>query len=108
MNHILRSIAHKGTTPIGSGCSKPCVSSWAGLRASGPRLVIVEDLHWADASSLDLLRYVAQALAAERLLVVGTFRTAGLNRLHPFQSNLGELVRLAHVMRLELASTHRG
>ena len=84
------------------------MSSWRRTASERPTLVIVEDLHWADASSLDLLRYVAQALAAERLLVVGTFRTDGLNRLHPFQSNLGELVRLAQCDASRTGTTHRG
>ncbi len=67
-----------------------------------PLLVLVEDLHWADASSLDLLRFIAGELGEERLLILGTFRTDELHRRHPLLPALGELVRLPHVMRLDL------
>jgi DNA-binding CsgD family transcriptional regulator/tetratricopeptide (TPR) repeat protein len=67
-----------------------------------PLLVVVEDLHWADASSLDLLRFIAGELTAERLQILGTFRTDELHRRHPLLPMLGELVRLPHVMRLDL------
>jgi DNA-binding CsgD family transcriptional regulator/tetratricopeptide (TPR) repeat protein len=67
-----------------------------------PMLVVVEDLHWADASSLDLLRFIAQELTAERLQILGTLRTDELHRRHPLLPVLGELVRLPHVMRLDL------
>ncbi len=67
-----------------------------------PLLVVIEDLHWADASSLDLLKFIAGGLSDERLLVLGTFRTDELHRRHPLVPLLGELVRLPHVMRLDL------
>ena len=67
-----------------------------------PLLVLIEDLHWADASSLDLLRFIAAELGDERLLILGTFRTDELHRGHPLLPALGELVRLPHVMRLDL------
>jgi DNA-binding CsgD family transcriptional regulator/tetratricopeptide (TPR) repeat protein len=65
-------------------------------------VVVIEDLHWADASSLDLLKFIAGRLSDERLLVLGTFRTDELHRRHPLVPLLGEFVRLPHVMRLDL------
>ncbi|MDF8266130.1 helix-turn-helix transcriptional regulator [Luteipulveratus flavus] len=44
------------------------------LGASAPVLHLVEDLHWADRSTLDLLRYLAVNMSTERVLVVGTYR----------------------------------
>ena len=67
-----------------------------------PLLIVIEDLHWADASSLDLLRFLAGDLESQRLLILGTFRTDDLHRHHPLLPVLGELVRLPHVMRLDL------
>jgi DNA-binding CsgD family transcriptional regulator/tetratricopeptide (TPR) repeat protein len=67
-----------------------------------PVLAVVEDLHWADASSLDLLRFIAERLVAQRLLIVATFRTDELHRRHPLPPLLGELVRLPHVVRVDL------
>jgi DNA-binding CsgD family transcriptional regulator/tetratricopeptide (TPR) repeat protein len=67
-----------------------------------PLLVVVEDLHWADASSLDLLRFIAGDLASQRLLILGTFRTDDLHHRHPLLPLIAELVRLPHVIRLDL------
>lgn len=68
-----------------------------------PVLLVLEDLHWADASTRDLLRFVLSRLREERLLVVGTFRTDDLHRRHPLRPLLAELVRLPGVERLDLA-----
>ncbi len=80
----------------------PYSSSSAQTSKDHPLLVVVEDIHWADASSLDLLRFIAGELTAERLQILGTFRTDELHRRHPLLPILGELVRLPHVMRLDL------
>ncbi|MGH2837347.1 MAG: ATP-binding protein, partial [Thermoleophilaceae bacterium] len=67
-----------------------------------PLLILVEDLHWADASSLDLLRFIAAQLTGEPLLIVATFRNDELRESQGLQAALGELVRLPHVLRLDL------
>ncbi|MGZ4612994.1 MAG: helix-turn-helix transcriptional regulator [Kineosporiaceae bacterium] len=68
-----------------------------------PMLLVLEDLHWADASSRDLLRFVLSRLSDERLLVVGTYRTDDLHRQHPLRPLLAELVRLPRVERVDVA-----
>ena len=67
-------------------------------------LLVIEDLHWADASSLDLLRFVAGGMSTERLLMLATFRSDELRGRHPLSAALGELVRLPHVARLDLSA----
>ncbi|HYJ75902.1 MAG TPA: AAA family ATPase, partial [Kineosporiaceae bacterium] len=67
-----------------------------------PMLLVLEDLHWADASTRDLLRFVLSRLSDERLLVVGTYRSDDLHRRHPLRPLLAELVRLPRVERLEV------
>ena len=69
----------------------------------GPVLLVIEDLHWADASSRDLLRFVASRLRRERVLVVATYRSDDLHRGHPLRPLLGELPRLPVVERIDLA-----
>ena len=69
----------------------------------GPVLLVIEDLHWADASSRDLLRFVASRLRHERVLVVATYRSDDLHRGHPLRPLLGELPRLPVVERIDLA-----
>jgi DNA-binding CsgD family transcriptional regulator len=72
------------------------------LAAAEPLVWVVEDLHWADRSTRDLLAFLAATLRSERVLVVATFRSDELHRLHPLRRLLGELVRNRRVRRLEL------
>jgi ATP/maltotriose-dependent transcriptional regulator MalT len=57
----------------------------------GPSLVLIEDLHWADEATLDLLRYVGRRIARTRSLVVGSFRSDELGPAHPLRLLLGDL-----------------
>lgn len=68
-----------------------------------PLLLVIEDLHWADASSLDLLRFITTGFGTESLLMLATFRSDALPADHPLPQTLGELVRLSHVARFDLA-----
>jgi len=69
----------------------------------GPLLLVLEDLHWADTSTRDLLRFLLARLSDDRLLVVGTYRSDDLHRRHPLRPLLAELVRLPRVERVEVA-----
>ena len=72
------------------------------LAATAPLLWIIEDLHWADQSTRDLLAYLATYLRSGPVLLVGSFRSDELHRLHPLRRLLGELTRNRRVARLEL------
>jgi DNA-binding CsgD family transcriptional regulator/tetratricopeptide (TPR) repeat protein len=78
------------------------------LAARAPLLWVMEDLHWADRSTRDLLVFLAAALRSGRVLLVGTFRSDELHRLHPLRPLLGELARNRRVQRLELPRFTRG
>jgi len=67
-----------------------------------PVVVVVEDLHWADRSSRDLLSFLLARLSRQRLLLVGTLRSDDLHRRHPLRPLLAELVRLPAVERLHV------
>jgi class 3 adenylate cyclase/tetratricopeptide (TPR) repeat protein len=58
-----------------------------------PLLVMVEDLHWADRGTVALLRHLARFAARQRLLIVGTFRDAEVDRSHPLSDALGAFPR---------------
>jgi DNA-binding CsgD family transcriptional regulator len=73
------------------------------LAARTPLLWVIEDLHWADRSTRDLLAFLVASLGSGRVLLVGTFRSDELHRLHPLRGLLGELARNRRVQRLELA-----
>ncbi|MBW4720021.1 helix-turn-helix transcriptional regulator [Saccharothrix obliqua] len=72
------------------------------LAEQRPVLLVLEDLHWADASTRHLLSFLFSRLRSQRLLVVGTYRSDDLHRGHPLRSLLNELVRLPAVQRLDL------
>ncbi len=73
------------------------------LRASArPHLLLVEDLHWADDATLDLLRYLGRRLGDVRALVVCTYRDDELAPTHPVRRLLGDLAGTPHVHRLEV------
>lgn len=68
-----------------------------------PVVLALEDLHWADGSTLDLVGYLARTMVDAHVTVVGTYRTDELHRRHSLQPLLGELARLDGVERIELA-----
>ncbi len=73
------------------------------LATSAPLLLVMEDLHWADRSTRDLVAFLAASMRAGRVLLVCTFRSDELHRLHPLRGLLAELARNRRVERLELA-----
>ncbi len=58
-----------------------------------PWLLIIEDLHWADASSLHLLTYLARYCPTIGLLIVATYRDTDLGINHPLLDTLRSLSR---------------
>jgi DNA-binding CsgD family transcriptional regulator/tetratricopeptide (TPR) repeat protein len=74
----------------------------ASVAVTRPALVILEDLHWADPASLDLLRHVARSLLPLRVLLVATYRVDELTRRHPFYLQIPALVHDAGGVRLDL------
>ncbi|MFP5019758.1 helix-turn-helix transcriptional regulator [Pseudonocardia phyllosphaerae] len=72
------------------------------VAATAPLLVVLEDLHWSDRSTRELVAYLLSRLGSQRLLVLATYRTDDLHRRHPLRSALAELVRLPAVRRAEL------
>jgi tetratricopeptide (TPR) repeat protein len=74
----------------------------ASLAAAAPVLVVLDDLHWADASSLLLLRHVARSSRAGPLVVVGTYRDTELDRVHALSDALADLRRDQRAERVVL------
>ncbi|MFW5418811.1 AAA family ATPase [Nocardiopsis sp. CNT-189] len=72
------------------------------LAADRTLVLVLEDLHWADRSTRELLSYLLRALAHGRLLLIATFRSDDLHRRHPLRPALAEYERLRTVTRLDL------
>jgi DNA-binding CsgD family transcriptional regulator/tetratricopeptide (TPR) repeat protein len=73
------------------------------LGSERPAVLVVEDLHWADRSTRDLLAFLVRNLRHGRLLLVMTYRSDELHRRHPLRPFLAELDRGRRAERLELA-----
>jgi DNA-binding CsgD family transcriptional regulator len=61
--------------------------------ADRPLVLLLDDLHWADLSSLLLLQFLVRELAEMRLLIVAAYRDVELDRQHPLAAVLAELRR---------------
>ncbi|MDR3454251.1 MAG: AAA family ATPase [Rhodoferax sp.] len=80
---------------------------WKRAALEQPLLLILDNLHWADASSLRLLEFLAPDLDACRMLLLVTYRDMALSRQHPLSGTLGELARHRPFERLRLSGLSR-
>src|SRR6185312_3879028 len=72
------------------------------LAAASPVLLILEDMHWADDSALDLVTFLSRVLRRERVAIVVSYRTDDLHRRHPLRPVLAELLRLPSVTAVDV------
>ncbi|WP_063747251.1 helix-turn-helix transcriptional regulator [Streptomyces ipomoeae] len=77
------------------------------LAADRTIVLVLEDLHWADASTRHLLAYLLRTLRTGRLVVLATYRSDDIHRRHPLRPLLAELDRLRTVRRIELRRFNR-
>ncbi|MBV6699176.1 AAA family ATPase [Kitasatospora aureofaciens] len=73
-----------------------------------PLVLVVEDLHWADASSRDLLLYLARNLTRPGVLLLATHRSTDLPDDHPLRPLLTALARLGPVRRVDPGPLQQG
>jgi DNA-binding CsgD family transcriptional regulator/tetratricopeptide (TPR) repeat protein len=69
---------------------------------SRPRMLVLEDVHWADEATLDLLRFLGRRVEQHPLMVVATFRDVEVGADHPMAGVLGDLATAAGVRRLHV------
>ncbi|HSF03940.1 MAG TPA: LuxR C-terminal-related transcriptional regulator [Solirubrobacterales bacterium] len=72
------------------------------LASSTPVLVILEDLHWADQSTRDLLGFLFQRRFVGPVSVVASYRSDDLHRRHPLRTSVAQWSRIPGVHRLQL------
>jgi DNA-binding CsgD family transcriptional regulator len=70
--------------------------------AVSPVVLVLEDLHWSDASSRELLRFLLTRLRTERVTILASYRADDLHRRHPLVPLVAELSRLASVAHVQL------
>ncbi len=74
----------------------------AELAANQPVLLILEDLHWADRSTRDLVTFLSRVLRNERIALAVSYRTDDMHRAHPLRPVVAELLRLPSVTAIEV------
>ncbi|HEY1565671.1 MAG TPA: AAA family ATPase, partial [Solirubrobacteraceae bacterium] len=73
------------------------------LQSVPPTVLILEDVHWADEATLDVMRLVSRRVGTLPALLVVTYRDEQVHRAHPLRMLLGELAGSAPARRVELA-----
>jgi DNA-binding CsgD family transcriptional regulator/tetratricopeptide (TPR) repeat protein len=77
------------------------------LGTRAPTVVVLEDVHWADEATLDVLKLLAGRIEAVRALLLTTYRDDELDRLHPLRIVLGRLATARGIDRLDVGPLSR-
>src|SRR5215469_12317898 len=78
------------------------------LAEAGPVVLVIEDMHWADQSTRDLLAFLIRNQGSlDSVLILVTYRSDDLHRTHPLRPLLAELDRIEWVTRMDLARLTR-
>jgi DNA-binding CsgD family transcriptional regulator len=96
-----------GTATSQAAILQQALDYFTTLSAARPLLLLLDDLHWADPASLDLLRLLARSLADLPLAILATYRSDELTRRHPLYQLLPTLVRESGAGRLDLRALDR-
>jgi DNA-binding CsgD family transcriptional regulator/tetratricopeptide (TPR) repeat protein len=72
------------------------------LRSEHPTLLVFEDVHWADAATLDLLRFLGRRIRTMRVLLVLTYRDDEVGPKHPLRIVIGDLASAGELKRIGL------
>lgn len=75
--------------------------------ARSPVVLAIDDLHWADQSTLDLVSYIVHTVTASPIVVAPAYRTDELTRRHPLRPLLARLQRVAHVVPVQVRALDR-
>lgn len=72
------------------------------LSSREPAVLVLEDLHWADGATLDVVRVLGRRVAGVAVLVVASYRDTELGRYHPLRQVLGQLASDGSSSRVRL------
>lgn len=77
-------------------------SELLGVLTARSVLLVVDDLHWADEATIDLLRFLLRRVSSTRSLLLATYRADDLNPDHSLRALLGDVARSPAATRLDL------
>lgn len=99
----LESLRQRGSGATRERMLRELAEALETLTTQKPLVLVLEDLHWSDASTLEWLNYVARRRDRARLLVLGTYRPLGVVASdHPLRAVSQELLRHQHSVALAL------
>ncbi|UAJ78445.1 AAA family ATPase [Leifsonia sp. ZF2019] len=110
LSALLPELADDGTLPPRTGAERLyelITVLFENLSVSRPLVLAVDDIHWADTSTLELLRFVVRMSERGRVLVLLGYRSDEVSRGHPLRAYLAELERTRRVTRWELGRLSR-
>ncbi|MBP6813873.1 MAG: AAA family ATPase [Burkholderiaceae bacterium] len=88
---------------VQAGAERPHLfAAFVDMLAEMPGVVVLEDVHWADQATLDLLRYAGRRIRRTRSLLVASLRSDEVGAAHPLRVILGDLAT-SGALRLTLA-----
>jgi DNA-binding CsgD family transcriptional regulator/tetratricopeptide (TPR) repeat protein len=101
----LHDIARAGldglAAPLAAGHDRHALfTTFFDLIGAAPSVTVIEDAHWADEATLDLLLFVGRRVCVTPAMVVVTYRSEDVGREHPLRRVLGDLATAASVRRL--------
>jgi predicted ATPase len=109
---LLPARASGGPVPVAGGEDQGAMSrsrlledvqhSLERLSSSAPVLLVLEDVHWADPSTRELLSLLLARASGGRSLLVASYRADDLHRRHPLRADLARWTRAPGVQRLHL------
>src|ERR1700716_1533229 len=73
------------------------------LRRGKPTILVIEDIHWADEATLDVVRLLGRRIDQVPALVLATYRDEELERSHPLRIVLGDLHGIEGIARMKVA-----
>jgi DNA-binding CsgD family transcriptional regulator len=93
---------------VGAGDTAAVYRLLLDLLRGGPRWVwVIEDVHWADGATLDLLRFLGRRISKLPLLLVMTYRDDEVGPNHPLAAAIGDVANCAEITRIGLKSLSR-
>jgi hypothetical protein len=72
-----------------------------------PTVLVFEDVHWADDTTLDLLRFLGRRASASRALLIATYRDDEVGPDHPLRTRLGDLAQRSFELRESLRTIEK-
>jgi len=103
LSRLLPGRSAPGQVPVERGeLFDSVLGALVGLAAERPVALLIEDVHWADQATRDLLGFLFTRLHADRIAIIVSYRSDDLHRRHPLRRTLAEWSRLPAVSRVYL------